>query len=62
MKGAAGFYAVEGRGLVGAVHYRVVAKRADFAQKRMEVCEQGRNDPHPYPELREAHGREREER
>ena len=33
--------------------YRVVAKRADFEEKRLEVCAEARNDPYLYPELRE---------
>jgi hypothetical protein len=63
VKGATGFDVFELRGGDSSVpfDYRVVAKRADFVEKRMEVCEQARNDPYLYPELREAYRREREE-
>jgi hypothetical protein len=42
----------------GRFSYRVVAKRKDFEQKRLDYCEAGEADPYLYPELREVELRE----
>ncbi len=61
-KGATGFDVVELQGGASSApfDYRVVAKRADFEEQRLEVCEEARDDPYLYPELREKQIRERE--
>jgi hypothetical protein len=61
-KGMTGFDVVElaGGRSGGTFDYRVVAKRADFEEERLEICEEARNDSYLYPELREKELRERE--
>jgi hypothetical protein len=63
-KGTTGFDVVELQGGTSSVpfDYRVVAKRKGFEAERLDYCEAAETDPYLYPELREAHGREWEER
>ena len=42
-------------------HYRVVAKRKGFEEKRLDYCKTAENDPFLYPELREEYERKRRE-
>jgi hypothetical protein len=63
-RGVTGFDVVELHGGSSSVPfcYRVVAKRKGFETKRLDYCEAAETDPYLYPELREAHRREREQR
>lgn len=54
-RGLTGFDVVELNNGASNAHftYRVVAKRKQFEDKRLERCEAGLSDPYLYPELRE---------